>query len=159
MLIVIATIPVIKGCSVTPISHITGMSSKAFKLLLLFLIWVVYITIGVFIFKAVEGNDDINTEKTDPELLEKLKRSITTTFNMSESDFDNIVQQIEAASSSNSGPKWTYSNTLSFIIQLLTTIGKLSGKLCLSISAALSLCSCCIRGILDRQFATLHLEY
>ena len=104
------------------------MSGKAYKLLFLFLIWVVYITIGVFIFKAVEGSDDIVTEKTNAE-LEKLKQNVTANYNMSESEFDNIVQQIQAATSSSSGPEWSYTNTLSFIIQLLTTIGKLTNSL------------------------------
>ena len=104
------------------------MSDKAFKLLVLFLLWLVYITIGVFIFKAVEGKDNtdrIEIEKSNAELLEKLKKNVTATYNMSESEFDDIVEQIQSASSSSSGPEWGYANTFSFIIQLLTTIGKL----------------------------------
>lgn len=104
------------------------MSGKANNLLVLFLIWFVYITIGVFIFKAVEGNDNIDTEKTNAELLEKLKRNITANYNMSGSEFDNFVQQIQEleVSSPSSGPEWSYTQTISFIIQLLTTIGKLA---------------------------------
>ena len=102
------------------------MPGKAYKLLVLFLIWFVYITIGVFIFKAVEGNDNIDSEKTNAELLEKLKQNITANYNMSGSEFDNIVQQIQEVSSSSSGPEWSYSQTISFIAQLLTTIGKLA---------------------------------
>ena len=102
------------------------MPGKVYNLLVLFLIWFVYITIGVFIFKAVEGNDNIDTEKTNAELLEKLKQNITANYNMSGSEFDNIVQQIQEVSSSSSGPEWSYTQTISFIIQLLTTIGKLA---------------------------------
>ena len=102
------------------------MSGKANNLLILFLIWFVYITIGVFIFKAVEGNDNIDSEKTNAELLEKLKQNITANYNMSGSEFDNIVQQIQEleVGSSSSGPEWSTAETISFIIQLLTTIGK-----------------------------------
>ena len=102
------------------------MSGKANNLLILFLIWFVYITIGVFIFKAVEGNDNIDSEKTNADLLEKLKRNITANYNMSGSEFDNIVQQIQEleVSSSSSGPEWNTAQTISFIIQLLTTIGE-----------------------------------
>ena len=100
------------------------MSGKAHKLLVLFLIWFVYIIIGVFIFKAVEGNGNIDSEKTNAELLEKLKRNITANYNMSGAEFDNIVQQIQAVNSASSGPEWSTAQTISFIIQLLTTIGK-----------------------------------
>ena len=100
------------------------MSEKAKKLLLLFFIWFVYIFIGVFIFKAIEGDDDVDPEKSNAEKLGKLKQKITTNYNMSGSEFDNIVQEIVEATSSSSGPEWSYDNTISFIIQLLTTIGK-----------------------------------
>lgn len=38
------------------------MSRKVYKLLFLFLTWIVYITVGVFTFKAVEGDGEIDTE-------------------------------------------------------------------------------------------------
>ena len=41
------------------------MSGKVYKLLFLFLTWIVYITIGVFIFKAVEGDSEIDTETSE----------------------------------------------------------------------------------------------
>ena len=102
------------------------MSGKAYKLLILFIIWLVFVTIGIFIFKAVEGNGDVNSEKTNAELLEKLKRNITANYNMSGAEFDNIVQKKQAATSASSGPEWSYTQTISFIIQLLTTVGKLA---------------------------------
>ena len=44
---------------------------------------------------------------------------------MSEDKFDNIARQIQQeGNSSSAGPKWNFESTLSFIIQLLTTIGK-----------------------------------
>ncbi|XP_074623084.1 potassium channel subfamily K member 4-like isoform X4 [Acropora palmata] len=43
---------------------------------------------------------------------------------MTESEFDNFVLQIQsAASSSEKGNEWTFTNAMSFIVQLLTTIG------------------------------------
>ena len=98
------------------------MSGKVYKLLFLFLTWIVYITIGVFIFKAVEGDSEIDTETSNTEHLERLKKDVTTKYNMSEDEFDNIAHNI--AHSSSAGPEWSYENALSFIIQLLTTIGK-----------------------------------
>ena len=111
------------------------MSGKVYKLLFLFLTWIVYITIGVFIFKAVEGDSEIDTETSNTEHLERLKKDVTTKYNMSivsttnydmsEDEFDNIALQIQQAGDlSSAGPEWSYENALSFIIQLLTTIGK-----------------------------------
>ena len=101
------------------------MSGKFYKLLFLFLTWIVYITIGVFIFKAVEGDSETDTETSNTEHLERLKKDVTTKYNMSEDEFDNIARQIQqAGDSSSAGPEWSYENALSFIIQLLTTIGE-----------------------------------
>lgn len=100
---------------------------KAYALLYLFLLWLIYLTIGVFIFKAVEHNGDKEQENTKEELLEKVKLNVTTKYNMSQTEFDSLVQKVEEASSSssNAGPEWSYIRSLSFVIQLVTTIGKL----------------------------------
>ena len=81
----------------------------------------------MFIFKAVEHDGDREQENTKEELLENVKLGVTTKYNMSESDFDSLVDKIEEASSpsSNSGPEWSYIQSLSFVVQLVTTIGKL----------------------------------
>lgn len=100
-------------------------SGKTYTLLFLFLLWVIYLTVGIFIFRAVEHDGDREPEKTKQELLERIMGNITAKYNMSESEFDSIVQQIEAASSSNTGPEWSYMESLSFVIQLVTTIGRL----------------------------------
>ena len=81
----------------------------------------------MLIFRAVEHNDDkTKSEKTKEQLLKTLKDDITAKYNMSEAEFKNIVQQIEKASSSNGGgPEWSYHESMSFVIQLVTTIGKM----------------------------------
>lgn len=79
------------------------------------------------IFRAIEHDGDRETEKTKEQLLEIIKLNITAKYNMSEWEFNNIVQQIETASTStNTGPEWDYHESLSFVVQLVTTIGKLS---------------------------------
>lgn len=102
-------------------------SGKAFTLLYLFLLWLIYLNIGVFIFKAVEYEGDKEPENTKEELLEKVKLDVTAKYNMSKSDFDSLVQKIEEASfaSSNARPEWSLIQSLSFVVQLVTTIGKL----------------------------------
>ena len=103
-------------------------SGKAYTLLYLFLLWLIYLTIGVFIFQAVEHDDDKKqAANTKEELLEKVKLNVTTKYNMSQMEFDSLVQKIEEASSlsSNAGPEWSYIQSLSFVVQLVTTIGKL----------------------------------
>ena len=81
----------------------------------------------MFIFNAVEHDGDKEQENTKEELLEKVKINVTTMYNMSKTEFDSLVKKIEQAStsSSNTGPEWSYVQSLSFVIQLVTTIGKL----------------------------------
>ena len=98
--------------------------SKARKLLILFLTWFTYIIIGAFIFQAIEGTNE-NKNGNSGELFKEIKKNITETFNMTDAEFDNFVRQIESAAlSSPHGKEWTYVHAMSFIIQLLTTIGK-----------------------------------
>lgn len=102
-------------------------SGKAYTLMYLFLLWLIYLTIGVFIFKAVEHDGDKEPENTKEELLEKVQLDVTAQYNMSKTDFDSLVQKIEEASSSSSNarPEWSLTQSLSFVVQLVTTIGKL----------------------------------
>ena len=80
----------------------------------------------MFIFRAVEHNDDkTKSEKTKEQLLKTLKDDITAKYNMSKAEFNSIVKQIEKASSSNGGSEWSYHESMSFVIQLVTTIGKM----------------------------------
>lgn len=96
---------------------------KARNLLFLFLLWFFYLTLGVLVFRAVEHDGEEQREKTKQQQLVVIKDKITSAYNMSEAEFFNIVKQIEAASSSNGGPEWSYHESVSFVIQLVTTIG------------------------------------
>ena len=73
----------------------------------------------------MEHDGDKEPDKTKEAPLEKVKLNIMAKYNMSESEFNDIVQQIESASSSNAGPEWNYHEAVSFVIQLVTTIGKM----------------------------------
>lgn len=101
-------------------------SGKAKTLLFLFLVWVIYLIIGMFVFRAIERTENENKPQEDAkkQSLDAIKDNVTTKYNMSEAEFDIIVQQIETASSDSSGgPEWSYTESLSFVIQLATTIG------------------------------------
>ena len=103
------------------------MQGTRLKLLIVFLSWILYIIIGAFIFQAIEGSNDNATGISGAKLLEEIKKNVTATFNMTESEFDNFVLQIQSAtltSSSEKGNEWTFTNAMAFIVQLLTTIGK-----------------------------------
>ena len=102
-----------------------AFSEKGRTLLYLPVLWVIYLTIGVFIFRAVEHDGDKKPEKTKDQLLEKVKLNITVKYNMSKTEFDSLVEQIEEASSSDAGREWSYTESVSFVVQLVTTIGKL----------------------------------
>ena len=99
------------------------MQSTRLKLVIVFLTWILFIIIGALIFQAIEGSNDNATGNSEAKLLEKIKKNITATFNMTESEFDNFVQQIRSAASTEKGNEWTFTNAMAFIIQLLTTIG------------------------------------
>lgn len=95
-------------------------------LLYLFLLWFIYLMVGMFIFRAVERDDKPDPEQSKPQLLENIKDNITAKYNMSEAEFDSIVKQVEAASlASSDGPEWSYRESISFVVQLVTTIGEL----------------------------------
>ena len=102
-----------------------ALGEKGRTLLYLFLLWLIYLVVGVFIFRAVEHNGDRKPDKTEKAKLEEVKLNTMMKYNMSESEFNDIVQQIETASSSNAGPEWNYHEAVSFVIQLVTTIGEL----------------------------------
>ena len=114
-----------------------ALSGKGRTLLFLFLLWLIYITIGLFIFRAVEYDGDKEPGKTKEQLLEETKLNITAKYNMSKADFDSLVQKIEEAwSSIASGPQWGYAEALSFVVQLVTTIGKLVNLKLLRLNAS-----------------------
>lgn len=93
-------------------------------LLYLFLLWFIYLMVGMFIFRAVERDNKPDPEQSKPQLLENIKDNIIAKYNMSEAEFDSIVKQVEAASSASSdGPEWSYRESISFVVQLVTTIG------------------------------------
>lgn len=100
-----------------------ALSEKGRTLLYLFLLWLIYLIVGVFIFRAVEHDGDKEPDKSEEAQLEKVKGNIMAKYNISESEFNDIVQQIQTASSSNAGPEWNYHEAVSFVIQLVTTIG------------------------------------
>lgn len=102
-----------------------ALSEKGRTLLYLFLLWLVYLLVGVFIFRAVEHDGDRKPDQTEEAKLEKVKLTTMAKYNMNESEFNDIVQQIKTVSSSNTGPEWNYHEAVSFVIQLVTTIGKL----------------------------------
>ena len=86
----------------------------------------------MFIFRAVERDHkkDKPQEETKQQSLDVIRENVTAKYNMSEAEFDFIVQQIEAASSTSSvgRPEWSYTESLSFVVQLVTTVGKLGNS-------------------------------
>ena len=82
--------------------------------------------VGMFIFRAVERDDKPDAEQSKLQLLENIKDNITAKYNMSGAEFDSIVKHVEAASSASSdGPEWSYHESISLVVQLVTTIGEL----------------------------------
>lgn len=76
------------------------------------------------IFVAVENDGGANKAREEYE-LKIMKESAMKTFKMSSSDYDKLFQQIQEHSRSYTRSEWTYENGLSFVVQVVTTIGGL----------------------------------
>ena len=98
-----------------------ALSEESSRILVLLFSWVVYILLGLLAFKAVE-DDGCLKNKSNEDLLMSIKQKTAKAYNMTEAQFDNIARQILSATTST--PQWSYAGSLSFVIQLLTTIGE-----------------------------------
>lgn len=91
---------------------------------ILSLAFAVYLLLGMTIFVAVENDGGANKAREEYE-LKIMKESAMKTFKMSSSDYDKLFQQIQEHSRSYTRSEWTYENGLSFVVQVVTTIGGL----------------------------------
>lgn len=85
----------------------------------------IYVLIWSAIFMFIEQTDEPNTVVGD-RILRQVKNNITGLlgYNISEEHFDALVKKISEAVKITQTPDWTYWQTIDFVMQSLTTIGK-----------------------------------
>ena len=113
----------------------TKFKGRVANLILRFLVFGVYVALGMVIIVEIEKPEsDENQRKL--KLLSDLQINITAKYNLSKEEFESLANTIYNAKSP-SPIKWTYINGLSFIIQLVTTIGKFLRSTMINLEAVL----------------------
>lgn len=82
----------------------------------------VYVLIGGAVFMQIEKDKDDNVAKLTFE--ESLRRWIKT-YNMSRENITKLLQHYDKAKEYGGKPTWSFINSVCFVIQLVTTIGKI----------------------------------
>ena len=90
------------------------------KLLLRLTGFSIYVLIGGVVFMQIEKEEDQNAaEQTDDFLLKWMK-----TYNISRENVTNMLQDFRSLKENGYKPSWSFINSVYFVLQLLTTIGK-----------------------------------
>lgn len=104
--------------------------------LILFVLWSAYVIIGMFVFRAAEGNVEREEreghEDTDRRSMSELRAATMLKHNMTAAEFDSLAGKIrETHDDYHDERQWSYGESFWFVFVLLTTIGKNKGKTCL----------------------------
>lgn len=106
---------------------------KGLIFLFLFLLWLAYVIIGIFVFKAAEGNVERkgeieNQEQTERWNMSEVRAATMQKHNMTGAEFDTLSEKIQATSKTHDDyydeRRWSYGESFWFVFVLLTTIGK-----------------------------------
>ena len=91
------------------------------KLLLRLIGFSIYALIGGAVFMQIEKEEDQNAaEQTLDDLLLKWMK----TYNISRENVTNMLQDFQSLKENGYKPSWSFTNSVYFVLQLLTTIGK-----------------------------------
>ena len=106
---------------------------KGLIFLILFLLWLAYVIIGMFVFRAAESNVEREEEIENQELKERwnmseLRAATMQKHNMTAAEFDTLAGKIrempKADDDHHDERRWTYGESFWFVFVLLTTIDK-----------------------------------
>ena len=103
---------------------------KGVIFLILFLLWCAYVIIGIFVFRAAEGNVEREEEREGHEQTERwsmseLRAATMQKHNMTAAEFDTLAGKIrETRDDYYDERRWSYGESFWFVFVLLTTIGK-----------------------------------
>ena len=106
---------------------------KGLIFLILFLLWLAYVIIGVFVFRAAEGNvereEEIaeNQEQMERGNMSELRTATMQMHNMTAAEFDTLLGKIRQTPKTHDDyydeRRWSYEESFWFVFVLLTTIG------------------------------------
>ena len=116
-------------------SQNTEMASigKGLIFLILLLLWLAYVIIGMFVFRAAEGNVEregeiANEEQKERWNMSELRAATMQKHNMTAAEFDTLAGKIRETPKADDDyydeRRWTYGESFWFVFVLLTTIGK-----------------------------------
>ena len=106
---------------------------KGLILLILLLLWLAYVIIGMFVFRAVESNEDRegeieNQEQKEHWNMSELRAATMQRHNMTAAEFDTLLAKIRETPKTHDDyddeRRWSYGESFWFVFVLLTTIGK-----------------------------------
>lgn len=105
---------------------------KGVIFLILFLLWCAYVIIGMFVFRAAEGNvereeERENQEKTERWSMSELRAATMQKHNMTAAEFNTLAGKIRETRETHDEyydeQRWSYGESFWFVFVLLTTIG------------------------------------
>lgn len=106
---------------------------KGLTFLILFLLWLAYVIIGIFVFRAAEGNVEREIEietqqQTEHWNMSELRAATMQKHNMTAAEFDILLGEIRETPKNHDNyydeRRWSYGESFWFVFVLLTTIGK-----------------------------------
>ena len=91
--------------------------------LLRFVVFCAFLTVGILVIVAIEKTGNEEKQKKSM-LLSDLQVNMTLKYNLTRKEFDLLADAIHEAKKP-APEQWTYGRGFSFVIQLVTTVGKL----------------------------------
>jgi len=93
------------------------------KTLLRVTVFYAYGSFVAWIFTVIEKRDESSHERME-RTLKELRKEMNLKYNMTESDFGNLVNKTAEAIKEGDNLDWTFLNSAGFVFAALTTIGK-----------------------------------
>lgn len=84
--------------------------------------FLVYIIIGGAIFMQIEKDNDKDAATHS---LEELERQWIKKYNLSRENISKLLQDYDKMRENGAKPAWSFLNSVYFVLQLVTTIGKI----------------------------------
>lgn len=83
-----------------------------------------YLIVGAAIFDVLESQ----TETTQRNALDRTKRELLSTFNLTEADFERLEKVVLQLKPHKAGMQWKFAGSFYFAITVITTIGKSASR-------------------------------
>lgn len=109
-----------------------ALSTRTKKVITLFVLFTVYLVIGMVVFVAIEGgghDDGANKQKQKNE-LKILKERTMSVYRMSSNEYDELYRKIVDTPEAHTEPGWSYQDGFGFVVQVVTTIGEFAESKC-----------------------------